>query len=59
MVDRNGNATEYAYDNRNLLTRKSVAETGDEIEYGYDEVGNRVSMTDESGVSAYTFDAKN
>jgi len=49
MVDRNGNATEYAYDSRNLLLRKSVEETGDEIEYGYDEVGNRVSMTDESG----------
>jgi YD repeat-containing protein len=35
---------------RSLLLAQSVVETGDTIQYTYDETGNRASMTDESGV---------
>ncbi|WP_158301673.1 RHS repeat-associated core domain-containing protein [Paenibacillus mesophilus] len=59
MTDRNGNHTVYAYDNRNLLTSRSVTETGDSIGYGYDEAGNRISMTDTSGTSSYAYDKNN
>lgn len=59
VTDRNGNHTVYTYDSRNLLTEKKVLETGEEIGYSYDEVGNRAEMTDESGTSTYRYDANN
>jgi RHS repeat-associated protein len=59
MTDRKGYHTVYAFDNRNLLLSKSVTETGDSIAYGYDETGNRSSMTEESGISSYTYDGNN
>lgn len=59
MSDRNGRNTRYAYDSRNLLLSKTVAETEETISYTYDATGNRIGMTDESGVSTYTYDEKN
>ncbi|TBL71230.1 RHS repeat protein [Paenibacillus thalictri] len=59
MIDRLGNHTKYQYDNRNFLVEKSVAETGDRIMYAYDEVGNRISMKDDSGTSSFTYDSRN
>ncbi|MDR6553468.1 RHS repeat-associated core domain-containing protein [Paenibacillus qinlingensis] len=59
IADRNGNHTRYLYDSRNLLVERAVTETGDRIQYTYDEAGNRASMTDESGTSSYTYDSNN
>jgi RHS repeat-associated protein len=59
QVDRNGNHIRYTYDARNLLTSKRVEETGDFIQYTYDELGNRKTMSDDSGKSEYTYDRNN
>ncbi|SFF40269.1 intein C-terminal splicing region/intein N-terminal splicing region/RHS repeat-associated core domain-containing protein [Paenibacillus algorifonticola] len=59
LTDRNGNHTRYRYDNRGQLVEKAVAETEDRIQYAYDEVGNRASMTDSSGQSSYAYDGNN
>ena len=59
ITDKNGNNTLYFYDSRGLVLEKKVKETGDSIKYTYDEVGNRKSMEDESGVSVYTYDGNN
>ncbi|WP_046234951.1 hypothetical protein, partial [Paenibacillus algorifonticola] len=53
------NHTRYRYDNRGQLVEKAVAETEDRIQYTYDEVGNRASMTDGSGQSSYVYDGNN
>jgi YD repeat-containing protein len=57
QVDRNGNHIRFSYDARNLLTSKTVEETGDAIQFSYDELGNRKTMSDDSGKSEYTYDA--
>jgi RHS repeat-associated protein len=59
VTDRNGNITIYTYDNRNRLTEKICASTGDRIGYSYDSAGNRTSMTDDSGSTVYTYDGNN
>ena len=59
VTDRNGNQTLYTYDNRNLLINRTVKETKGTISYSYDEVGNRIEMTDESGTSVYSYDENN
>lgn len=59
LVDGNVNHTRYHYDNMNRLVEKSVAETGDRVIYAYDAIGNRSSMTDGSGESAYVYDRNN
>lgn len=56
MTDRNGNHTQYLYDRRNLLVDKKVVETGDQVRFTYDKTGNRLSMTDASGVTRYEYD---
>ncbi len=59
QIDKNGSHTLFNYDNRNLLLSKEVLETGDSIGYTYDESGNRLSMTDDSGTSYYLYDGNN
>ncbi|MDQ4682741.1 hypothetical protein RCF13_23835, partial [Stenotrophomonas maltophilia group sp. RNC7] len=59
VIDRNGNHILYTYDNRNLLVDRTVQETNDTISYSYDEVGNRIKMTDESDSSVYSYDENN
>lgn len=59
MTDKIGNHTRYVYDSRSLLLEQAVVETGDSLQYTYDEAGNRASMTDESGVSRYAYDRNN
>lgn len=59
MTDRNGYHTNYIYDSRKLLLKKNVEETADSITYSYDEAGNRTGMSDESGDTAYSYDANN
>jgi RHS repeat-associated protein len=54
--DKKGNTINYKYDNRNLLLSKENAVTNDKIEYEYDEVGNRIGMTDETGSTEYIYD---
>ena len=56
MADRNGNLTLFIYDNRNMLTEKLSANTGESIAYGYDTAGNRTAMQDESGSYTYAYD---
>lgn len=59
ITDRNNNITVYTYDNKNRLTEKICASTGDNVSYVYDEAGNRTGMTDDSGGSTYTYDGNN
>ncbi len=59
IKDRNGGETKYEYDNRGLLTKKRVLGTGDIIAYGYDELGNRETMTDATGTSTYEYNGNN
>ena len=42
-----------------MLTSKSVTETGDRVEYRYDEAGNRIWVKDESGAGSYAYDKNN
>ncbi|KAB3535456.1 RHS repeat protein, partial [Alkaliphilus pronyensis] len=57
-IDKSRNHIQYTYDSRNLLTKKQVLETGDQITYSYDEAGNRQTMEDESGETTYYYDEK-
>ena len=59
VTDRNENISVYTYDNRNRLTGKICASTGDSISYSYDATGNRTGMIDNSGDSSYTYDGNN
>ncbi|WP_173138072.1 RHS repeat-associated core domain-containing protein [Paenibacillus tritici] len=59
MTDQMMRDTTYEYDNFNHLIETKVSQTGDKVLYGYDEAGNRIRMTDESGVSTYIYDSEN
>ncbi|WP_179233010.1 RHS repeat-associated core domain-containing protein [Paenibacillus rigui] len=59
ITDRMDHHIAYTYDSRNLLLNKQVKETGDALSYSYDEAGNRLTMSDDSGTSSYTYDKKN
>lgn len=59
MKDRNNKSTLYEYDNRGLLTSSKVAGTPLEIGYTYDELGNKASMTDATGVTNYSYNKNN
>jgi RHS repeat-associated protein len=59
VQDGNGYHTRYGYDNRGRMLSKRVTETGDEVAFTYDEAGNRLTMTDESGASQYAYDRNN
>lgn len=59
VEDKNNNHTMYLYNKNNQLIEKTVVETSDSIKYTYDAVGNKITMTDESGNTTYTYDAYN
>lgn len=53
-TDRMGQSTTYAYSNRNLLT--SVVDAKETISYTWDTAGRRLSMTDQTGKTAYAYE---
>ncbi|MTI48638.1 MAG: RHS repeat protein, partial [Firmicutes bacterium] len=57
--DKSKNHLIQTFDNRNLLTKKEILETEDKVEYDYDELGNRIEMIDESGVTTYQYNEIN
>ncbi|GIO14791.1 hypothetical protein J19TS2_43460 [Cohnella xylanilytica] len=59
MTDRNGNHTRYSYDGRGLLLEQKVTETNDSVKFTYDKAGNRLTMSDASGTSEYSYDRNN
>lgn len=59
-TDARGLVTEYDYDelNRLVLVEHWDGQTlADDIEYTYDEVGNRETMVDDTGTTSYDYDA--
>ncbi|MCX8131107.1 MAG: GH-E family nuclease [Clostridia bacterium] len=62
MVDRNGQTTSYSYgvDSR-LVLQSTTGGTGSDvsISYTYDNNGNRLTMSDSTGTTSYTYDAMN
>ena len=61
-VDSKGQRTEYAYDTRNRLTTVSyMGASGENRTYGYDNVGNLLSVTQPNTLAnvGYTYDALN
>lgn len=59
MTDALGRHTRYAYDSRNQMLEQAVEETSDAVRYTYNATGNRATMTDESGETAYAYDKNN
>src|SRR5579864_5405775 len=69
-TDFNGHTTTYQYDTMNRLTMKTADaffSTGacasglcgaTQVTYSYDDAGHRLSMTDASGTTNYTYDAR-
>lgn len=62
VTDARGAAQTFTYNNRHLVTQiNHSAPSGvalpDQINFGYDAVGNRTSMSDGSGSVAYYYDA--
>lgn len=55
-VKPDGSVIEYDYDSINNLLSKKPSDESDPVTYGYDSVGNRVSMDDESGKTTYEYD---
>ena len=62
LISAGGNVTTYDYDELNQLIEKAYANangetTDDSVLYGYDALGNRLSMTDGIGNAEYLYDA--
>jgi YD repeat-containing protein len=55
VVDANGTATTYAYDALNRLN--GITRPDETIGFTYDAVGNRLTMSDPTGVTTYGYDA--
>ena len=59
VVEDSGRAVNYTYDNLYRLTEEDITDPvlGDEtISYTYDAFGNRLTKTDSTGVTNYTYD---
>ncbi len=58
QTDRNGNIITYQYNGQGKLLNKKVTKDGQtkQITYTYDKLGNRKSMTDETGTTTYSYD---
>jgi RHS repeat-associated protein len=64
LTDPNGNATgtpgdgttSYSYDRAGRLTGIDYSDSTPDVGFGYDEVGNRVEMTDGAGTLSYSYD---
>ncbi len=61
QTDRNGNIITYQYNGQGKLLNKKVTKDGQtkQITYTYDKLGNRKSMTDETGTTTYSYDDLN
>ena len=59
-TDFNGKTTTYAYDSANRLTSKTPDATLSEptVRFSYTATGQRATMTDVSGTTAYTYDLR-
>jgi RHS repeat-associated protein len=55
-TDRNGDITTYQYTPLGQLSKVYAAKDNTEISYTYDKLGNRTSMTDETGTTNYIYD---
>ncbi len=56
-LNANSNSVSYTYDKLERLTKKTLPEG--EINYGYDQWNNLLSLSDLSGTTAYTYDVLN
>jgi YD repeat-containing protein len=54
----NQGASSMGYDANNRLTSESFTD-GQSHGYGYDNVGNRLTMADSTGITTYTYTARN
>jgi RHS repeat-associated protein len=63
QVDAEGHTTSWTYDPLNRISQINYPATAgvpaSTIAFGYDEVGNRISMTDTTGVTNYAYDELN
>lgn len=57
MIDHASQFTEYQYNDDNLLT--SITAPDQQITYTYNSTGNRTQMSDETGLTKYSYDPKN
>ncbi|MFH1947129.1 MAG: RHS repeat-associated core domain-containing protein [Candidatus Magasanikbacteria bacterium] len=57
-TDGNNQTINYTYDNLNRLTLKELPE-GDSVVYTYDNWDNLLSITDDTGITNYTYDNNN
>jgi YD repeat-containing protein len=60
VTDARGAVATYSYNNRHLLTGVAYRLTGSpniDVAYGYDEAGNRTSMSDGLGSTTYSYNA--
>ncbi|MEF2964805.1 RHS repeat-associated core domain-containing protein [Paenibacillus sp. M1] len=55
--DHSGQFTEYQYNDDNLLTL--IRTPDQQVQYTYDAMGRRTSMTDSTGSTSYTYDSAN
>ena len=56
--DPKGRTTTYAYDAANRLTEIDYSEEATaDVEYGYDDLGRRIEMTDGTGEGSYEYDS--
>jgi RHS repeat-associated protein len=58
-TDSGGGAVTYEYDAQGRLTKQQGPQVGVEQSYGFDEVGNMLTYTDQYGTVTYTYDAAN
>jgi RHS repeat-associated protein/uncharacterized repeat protein (TIGR01451 family) len=60
-TDPNGKTTTYAYDKKHRLIRRTpdASLRQSPVTYSYTSLGQRATMTDESGTTRYTYDAFN
>ncbi len=62
VIENSGRTVNYTYDSVYRLTHEEIADPvlgNNNISYTYDPVGNRLSKTDLSGVTSYTYDINN
>jgi YD repeat-containing protein len=57
ITDANGDVTLFDYDPVNRLETIDYSDTTPDVSFTYDQVGNRLSMVDGTGVTTYTYDA--
>jgi RHS repeat-associated protein len=62
VTEENGRTVTYTYDELHRLVEEQIVDSvhgDDTFTYTYDSVGNRLSKTNSSGITAYEYDANN